>query len=163
MRRDVYSGTSKLHGEQNKHSLAQAFNYGKDLIDLQRFEEAKSLLRKTIPLARRVLGEGHRLTLMMRSIYANALYRAEGATLDDVREAVKTYEDAARIARRVFGGAHPLTEGIEHDLQQARAALRARETPEKLAQEAFRTARAKLAQERSELADAMAAMRTGDA
>ena len=41
--------------------------------------------------------------------------------------------------------------------------LRARETPEALAQDAFRTARAKIAQERSELADAMAAMTTGDA
>ena len=69
---------------------------------------------------------------------------------------MKTYEDAARIARRVFGGAHPLTEGIEHDLQQARAALRARETPEKLAQDAFRTARTKLAQERAELAKTLA-------
>ena len=37
-----------------------------------------------------------------------------------------------------------------------RAALRARETPEKLAQDAFRTAREKLAQERSELAQTLA-------
>ena len=53
----------------------------------------------------------------------------EGATLDDVREAVTTLEDAGRIARRVFGGTHPLTTGIEGELQDARAALRARETP----------------------------------
>ena len=48
-------------------------------------------------------------------------------TLDDLREAVTTLEDAARIARRVIGGAHPLTEEIEGDLQIARAKLRARE------------------------------------
>ena len=51
------------------------------------------------------------------------------ATLDDLREAVTTLEDAERIARRVFGGAHPLTAWAEGNLRYARAALRARETP----------------------------------
>ena len=51
------------------------------------------------------------------------------ATLDDLREAVTTLEDAGRIARRVFGGAHPLTTAMEDNLRQARAALRASETP----------------------------------
>ena len=37
------------------------------------------------------------------------------------------YEDTARIARRVFGGAHPLTVKIVETLPEARAALRARE------------------------------------
>ena len=61
--------------------------------------------------------------------YAEALYEDPNATLDDLREAVTTLEDTERIARRVFGGAHPLTMGIECDLQRSRAALRARETP----------------------------------
>ena len=51
------------------------------------------------------------------------------ATLDDLREVVTTLEDAGRIARRVYGGAHPLTSAIEVNLQGARAKLRARETP----------------------------------
>ena len=38
-----------------------------------------------------------------------------------------TLEDTERIARQVFGGAHPITEGIEENLQRARAALRDRE------------------------------------
>ena len=50
-------------------------------------------------------------------------------TLDSVREAVTTLEDTERIARRVLGGAHPTTKSIEDDIQGARAALRARETP----------------------------------
>ena len=58
-----------------------------------------------------------------------ALCRADGATLDDVREAVTTLEDTRRIARRVLGGAHPTTMGIHQNLRNARAALRARETP----------------------------------
>ena len=45
----------------------------------------------------------------------------------DVREAVTTLEDAGRTARRVLGGAHPLTKNIEWTLRKARPVLRARE------------------------------------
>ena len=62
------------------------------------------------------------------SLYASALYRDDCATLDDHQEAVTTIEDTARIARRVFGGAHPLTSAIEDDLRDARAVLAARKT-----------------------------------
>ena len=109
--------------------MAAANNYAASLISLQRFKEVRSLLRKTIPVARRVLGESNELTLRMKALYARALYRADDATLDDLREAVTTLEDAGRIARRVMGGAHPLTVDIEDELRDARAALRARETP----------------------------------
>ena len=55
------------------------------------------------------------------------LYSDDDATLDDVREAVTTLEDTARIARRVFGGAHPDVVGIEDSLRKARAMLCASE------------------------------------
>ena len=51
-----------------------------------------------------------------------------GRTLDDLRKAVSTLEDAGRIARRVFGSANPLPKDIERELRISRAALRARET-----------------------------------
>ena len=86
-------------------------------------------MRKTIRVARRVLGESNDLTLKLQSIYAAALYRDPDATLDEVREAVTTLEDADQIARRVLGGAHPLTSVIEVELRLARAALTTRETP----------------------------------
>ena len=120
---------SRPHGEEHKDSLHEANNCAMSLNRLQRFKEAKSLLRKTIPVARRVLGESDHLTLSMRSVYASALYRDDAATLNDLREAVATLEDSERIARRVFGGAHPITKVIEHKMRDARAALRARETP----------------------------------
>ena len=104
-------------------------HYALSLITRKHFEEARSLLRKMVPVARRVLGEANDLTLKMRWLSARALYRADGATLDDLREAVTTGEDTARIARRVLGGANPITMGIEKALRFARAALRARETP----------------------------------
>ena len=60
----------------------------------------------------------------MRWVYAIALYRDAAATLDDLHEAMTTLEDARRIARRVFGGGHPLVVSIERELEKSRAALR---------------------------------------
>ena len=104
-----------------------AMNYTSSLSNLQRIEEAMPLMRKSIPVMRRVLGEDNGLTLKMRKNYARALYLVADATPDDVREAVTTLEDVERIARRVFGGSHPITEGMEPVLRTARAVLSARE------------------------------------
>ena len=129
MRRDVYSGRLKLFGEENRETLVAANNYAISLNELKRFKEAKIWLRKSVPVARRVLGESNDLTLRMRQNYAAALCNDEGATLADVLEAVATLEETERVARRVFGGAHPTTSSLENSLRLARAALRARETP----------------------------------
>ena len=86
-------------------------------------------MRRQIPVARRVLGESDVTTLRIMWNYADALYKDPDATLEDLREAVTTLEDAGRIARRVFGGAYPITVGIEESLRDARAASSARETP----------------------------------
>ena len=99
---------------------------------LDRFEEAKALMRKTIPVARRVLGESKQLTLKMQWIYAVALCDDTGATLDDFREAVTTLEELERIARRVLGGAHPLTDVLGYSLRESQVALRSREAGKKV-------------------------------
>ncbi|MEE2610518.1 MAG: tetratricopeptide repeat protein [Acidobacteriota bacterium] len=109
-----------------RRSIAKSA-YASSLGNLKRFEEAKRLLRRTMPVARRVLGEGHSITLKMRKIYAMALFKDYAATLDDLREAVTTVEETARTARRVMGGAHPLARDIERTLQNAREALAARD------------------------------------
>ena len=129
LRRDVYSGNLRLYGKEHKETLIDAHNYANDLIRLERFEEVKKLLRGHIPVARRVFGDSHDLTLTMRSLYAEALSRDGDATLANLREAVTTFEEIERTARRVLGGAHPTTVDIERDLRDAQAALRARETP----------------------------------
>ena len=67
----------------------------------------------------------HATTLVMKKMYAMALYKGPSATFDDLRESVATLEDTERIARRVLGGAHPIVVGIEQSLRNARAALRA--------------------------------------
>ena len=129
LRQEVYSGHLKLHGEEDGETLLSANNYAVSLIGLQRFKEAKSLFRKTMPVARHSLGEGHITTLWMRLNYAHPLYHDAAATLDDLREAVTTLEEIERTAQRVLGGANPTTKSIERSLQEARSFLRAREAP----------------------------------
>ena len=54
-------------------SIIAVHNYASALADLERCEEAKALLRRTLPVARRVLGDNHKLALKMRWLYAAAL------------------------------------------------------------------------------------------
>ena len=126
VKRDVYFGYLKLKGEEHYETLREANNLAATLGSLERFVEAKSLFRKIMPVARRVLGDGHELTLKISFGYAQTLYKLDD-TLDDLHEAVTTLEDTGRIARRVFGGAHPTTDGIEHALRYVRDAVHARE------------------------------------
>lgn len=85
--------------------------------------------RKTLPVARRVLGESCEITIKMLWNYAETLYRDDSVALRDLREAVNTLDDLARTVRKVSGSAHPFVVGTEHHLRKSRAALRARETP----------------------------------
>ena len=129
MERDIYSDSVQLLGEDHEDTSISANNLACTLCQLSRFEETKSLLRKTIPVARRTLGEIKDTTLTMRKAFAEALYRDPSATLADLREAVTTLEEIERTAQRVFGDAHPITEEIEGELQDARDALYARGLP----------------------------------
>ena len=129
MRQEVYSGCLRVFGKENRNTFISALNYASSLLKNKQFEDAKSPMRKNIPVARRVLGESNDITLKMRCIYARVLYLDDSATLGDLREAVNTLEEMAQTARRVLGGAHPATVDNEKYLRWSQAALRARDTP----------------------------------
>ena len=99
MRRDVYSGFMKLHGEEHADTLDTANNYAWSLYQSKRLKKPRPLLRKTLPVARRVIGDNSDLTLTMRWNYARALGDPD-ATLGDIREAVDS-----RGGRRTDSGA----------------------------------------------------------
>ena len=109
----------------NHNTLIAALNYAASLVQLKHFKEVKSLLRKSIPVAQRVLGKNHEDTLRLKKIYARSLYEDTSATLDDLDEALTTLYEVLMTARRVLGGAHPLTTGIEESLRVACATSRA--------------------------------------
>ena len=103
--------------------MGSNISYAASLKDQQRFEEAKSLLRKKMPLARRTLGAEHDLTLNFQDIYAQCLNRDPSASRDDVVEAIEIFEDIQRRARRVFGPDHPNWKALPRDLMAAREKL----------------------------------------
>jgi hypothetical protein len=138
LQRAVYLESVKSWGEGHFETVLEASKYANYLIALKRYKEVKELLRRTLPVAGCVLGKdvyGERLVnilLRMRLVYAEALYKDAGATLDDLREAVATLERMTRgnAHRFVLGdNAHRprrFVEDIESSLRDARAALRRR-------------------------------------
>ena len=78
-----------------------------------------------MPFVRRVLGESNDVTFKTRWNYAKALYLDTDATLDDLREAVRTLEETERTARRVLGASHPTAVRIGRDLKKSRVANKA--------------------------------------
>ena len=90
-----------------------------DMASLARFEQAPServVKRSANEAAVSMVGE-------------NLCPFPANRTRDDAQFLASLIEESERVARRVYGGAHPLASGIEHALRNARAALRARETP----------------------------------
>ena len=126
LRQEVYSRHLKLHGEEYTKTLRAAYNYATALHASQRYGEVKSLMRKLMPMTRRILGESNDITLKNRWLYALALYRDKDATLNDLREAVATLESVAPLWKRVFGPSHPETPLVQNALEDAREALAAR-------------------------------------
>ena len=104
-----------------------AGNLAISLFLVKNFEEGKSLLRKNIPVARRILGENAEFTLTMRFNYARGLYNDPGATLSDLRESVRLFEKIEPTAQRALGSAHPEVGKIERVWIHAREKLRAGE------------------------------------
>ena len=118
--RDVYREYLRRLGEEDRDTLLQATNYAECLSSNNRFEEAKELLRKMIPVARRVLAESDDLQFRVRIACNRALCENPAKTLDDLREAVSMLEEIEPTARRVLGGAHPIVEDIERRLPASR-------------------------------------------
>ena len=87
------------------------------------YKEAKSLLHKHIPVARRALGNEHDLTLDLRNLFARAIYRDTNSSRVHVHEALAIAEDVLRTTQRVFGTSHPYSRGSRKDLESARMRL----------------------------------------
>ena len=98
----------KLYGEEHERALRAAYNYALSFLRLQRFEEVKALLRRKLPVARRVLGNEHEVTLSIRLDLCRATLDGESLA-EEKREALRMLEEVAGVMRRVMGPAHPDT------------------------------------------------------
>ena len=99
-----------------KQPIRAANNYALTLLELQRFEEAKGILRRTVPVAQRTLGAEHELTLSLREYLSHATLDGESSA-EEKHEALRMLEDVAGIMRRVMGPAHPDTLHAQRELE----------------------------------------------
>ena len=105
--------------DEDEKTLLAANNYAMVLLELQRFEEAKKVLRRTVPVARRVLGAEHALTLSLREDLSRATLGG-ASSAEEKREALRILEEVAGVMRRVFGPAHPETLRAQRQLEHYR-------------------------------------------
>ena len=81
------------------------------------------MLLEQLPIANRVLGEDHEVTLsMQRNVVINLLNDPE-STKDDASQAERTARSALTVVRRVFGAKHPQTRVMESWLRHAQNKL----------------------------------------
>ena len=90
------------------------------LLDLRRFKEAKRVLRKVVPVARRVLGNHHELTLSICEDLCRATLLDGGSSANEKRDALKMLEDTLGVMRRVLGPQHPETQRVQGSLHSYR-------------------------------------------
>ena len=115
LRRDVYSGTVKLRGKQHVDSIKECGNLIINILELRRFQEAKRLLREVLPVARRVLGNEHNLTLSLCEDLSQATLHGESSA-EEKREALRMLEGTFGVMRRVLGPQHPETQRVQKNL-----------------------------------------------
>ena len=123
MRREVYSGTYRIYGEDSYDALVETLNLALVLRDTGNNPEAKELLRTRIPVAERSLGREHYIYFRLRWTYANSLCDPADATLDDLVRAEALLDDTYTRFRRVMGDGHPDTAKIHSCLLDARRVL----------------------------------------
>ena len=97
------------------NTLTECGNLVINLIELERFQEAKRLLRKVAPVAQRVLGNDHELTLSIRENLCLATLDGESPA-EEKRDALKMFEDTLGVMRRVLGPQHPDTQRGQRNL-----------------------------------------------
>ena len=112
-----------LHGLDDERTLISVTCLAISLIRGKKWAETKDLTHEALPAARRALGSDHELTIKLECQLARASYADEGASLDELRQAISMYEDLIRRARRIFGDSHPAAESMAARIEEARTTL----------------------------------------
>ena len=110
IKRECYQYLVDREGKKGERAIYQAFNIAADLNQLKRYTEATSFLRDQIPLATRVLGKDHEITLKFQKLYAMVVFGPpDGPWSEEKVRALGLLEAFNRSARRVLGPSHPET------------------------------------------------------
>ena len=90
---------------------------------MRHYAELHTLARKQIPIARRVLGPEHDITLDLQQTLAHALWFPNDPPRRDLLEAEAILQDVLEMRRHVFGLLHKNTRNVEKDLREVREEL----------------------------------------
>ena len=127
-----------MRGASHERTIACGVNLALSMLDVERWDDARTFLRKVLPVAGRSLGANHNQTLRLGQNLAAALNNNPEFTRDDPRlnqpravsrpidlntgddllEAENIMQDNVQRWRRVFGPAHPETRRAEDLLNQ---------------------------------------------
>ena len=120
MQKAVYLGRLRIWGEEHRDTLLAANNYTATLVVLRRFEEAKALLRKTMPVARRVLG------MMTRPRSGRGVFtRCRSARTPPPRSTI--FVRQCRCSRTLIGSGGACSAARTHSQRQSSANCKLRE------------------------------------
>ena len=105
--------------KEKELTLYVGFYLARSLIELRRYTEANSLVLRLL----RGLDPGDENSSVLRKLHAEALYKADGASRDEVFEAATILEDVLSLMRRRCGAGHPGTVETLTELDRARMML----------------------------------------
>ena len=93
-------------------------------LETNNIAECMSLMRETMPIAKRVFGPDHEMPLRFVWTYGDCIvYNKPNLSHDDLLEAIVTLEEGFRRSRRVLGPQHPITLSLENILTRANQRL----------------------------------------
>ena len=128
MERDITLERLKLDGEEHRETLTAAGNYATGPYRTRALRRSQVVAaQKTMPVARRILRKVMDSRSRCGGNYAQSLYKDDAHARRSPRGRDDARGDGTDRAAPCSVSAYPITTGIEHALQDARAALRARE------------------------------------
>ena len=115
----TYDKKVAMFGYDDGDTLNAALALAESLAKTGQCAEGISLMRETIPKARKYFGADSDIMLRLTSTLGNAICLNEASSLDDLAEAEKLFSDNLRKSTRLHGSNHPTTAQLAHQLKSA--------------------------------------------
>mmetsp|Transcript_26288 Transcript_26288/g.78913 ORF Transcript_26288/g.78913 Transcript_26288/m.78913 type:complete len:222 (+) Transcript_26288:3-668(+) len=120
MLREIHEKRVALFGPEQRDSIGAANSLAIALVRLARFDEARAILKRQIPLARQL---GGTQWVHAAGVFSRAVVEDDNCPTTELEEALTVMDDASRTARQTLGTAHPVAKALERDLGCIRARL----------------------------------------
>ena len=123
LRRKILATRRQRFSPEDPLILQDVANLGTSLVHTRQLTEARSLMRKYLPIARRVLGLDHEITFGLIENLAGAIFENALAPREDLVEVDEILTKQLKRLRQVLGAAHPATQRHENHLKKIQERL----------------------------------------